>query len=165
MKLYGLLIALPALMLAGCGGLKTVKPEKTPEKVVVDKIPEKAAPLPTPLPPVTAESKLEIVGGYRKGSERIVEGNIDNIVQTQILHGRQSISITSVGFASGDGISLLGVHAGISRGKHLRVVASFVDNIGGIDAFRLERVTLLSTPAPPATTTAETQPSGEIAKP
>jgi hypothetical protein len=169
MKLRGLLLlTVPALLLAGCGGSKAVKSEKpsvkASEKVVVEKIPEKVAPTPTALPP-PAEPKLEIVGGYRKGSERIVEGNIDNVVQSQVQFGKQHIVITSVGFTSGDGISLLGVHAGISRGKHLRLVASYVDNVGGIDAFRLERVTLLGTPEPASAPTTEAPPVSEVAKP
>lgn len=176
MKAHIVFVALPALLsLTACGTPRGIKESSTPDKVganvVVQKLPDHPTPTATTLPAAVAapEPKLDFVSHFTKEAERVTEGAVDNVVMSQIPHGKQSIFVTSVGFSSGEGISLLGIHAGIGKGKSLRITANFVDVIGGVEVFRLNRLVAVAEhapqPAPESTPKAEIGTATEVAKP
>ena len=61
---------------------------------------------------------------------------------------KQILSVTSVGFASGQGISVIGIHPGLTKGKKIRIQAEYFDNIRGTDVFKLLQVTVESDGTP-----------------
>lgn len=78
----------------------------------------------------------------KKGSLVSMTGEIDNIIRTELPYEDQEIlSITSVGFSSGQGISLIGLQPGLSKGKKVRVQGEFFGNIRGTDVFKAVQIT------------------------
>ena len=86
----------------------------------------------------------------KKGAPMSVSGEIDNIIRTELPYKKEMLSVTSIGFVSGQGLSLIGLQPGLSKGKRIKVQAEFFENIRGTDVFK---VTQISTePSNPAAT-------------
>ena len=79
----------------------------------------------------------------KKGSVVSMSGEIDNIIRTELPYeDKEILSITSIGFASGQGISLIGLQPGLSKGKKVRVQGEFFGNIRGTDVFRAVQISI-----------------------
>jgi hypothetical protein len=77
----------------------------------------------------------------KKGSLVSMSGEIDNIIRTELPYeDKEILSITSIGFASGQGISLIGLQPGLSKGKKIRVQGEFFGNIRGTDVFKAVQI-------------------------
>lgn len=81
-----------------------------------------------------------------KGAQRVIEGEVDTVVRSEVPHDKKMLSLTSVGFANGQGITLVGIQPGVSKGKQMRVTAEFIDNINGTDVFAVKQISLVSAP-------------------
>jgi hypothetical protein len=66
---------------------------------------------------------------------RVVEGQIDNVLMTEIADGDGFVSVTHVGFTDGQGVSLVGIHPGLSKGKTVKLKLRFYKVIGGTPYF------------------------------
>jgi hypothetical protein len=86
---------------------------------------------------------------YEKGQQMIVDGEVDNIVRTDVARQKKIYSLTAVGFTNGQGVTLVGIHPGLSRGKRVKVIAEFTENLNGTDVFRVVQI------APATVATAE----------
>ncbi|MFZ5864069.1 MAG: hypothetical protein ACOYXR_14690 [Nitrospirota bacterium] len=84
----------------------------------------------------------------KKGTKTTLSGEIDNIIHTEVPYDNEMLSITAVGFASGQGIALIGLHPGLTKGKQIKVQAEFFENIRGTDVFRAIQITTLAAPDP-----------------
>lgn len=84
---------------------------------------------------------------YEKGAQVVVEGVVDNVVRSDIPYKKKLYSLTAVGFENGQGVTLVGIYPGISRGKRIRLSAEFVENINGTDLFKAVQVSSVA-PAP-----------------
>lgn len=76
----------------------------------------------------------------KQGSMAAVSGEIDNIIRTELPYDKEMLSITSIGFANGQGISLIGLQPGLSKGKKVRIQAEFFENIRGTDVFKATKI-------------------------
>ncbi|MBI5756760.1 MAG: hypothetical protein HZA12_07530 [Nitrospirae bacterium] len=85
------------------------------------------------------------------GSQITMSGEIENIIRTELPYKKEMLSITSVGFPSGQGISLIGLHPGLTKGKKVQIQAEFFENIRGTDVFKVIQVVPEPTPEPTAT--------------
>ncbi len=87
-------------------------------------------------------------GGYRSaikpGTQYSVEGKIDNLFVRDLLYKKKIITVTSIGFINGQGISIIGLQPGISEGKKVKILAEFFENINGTDVFRALQITSLT---------------------
>lgn len=83
-----------------------------------------------------------------KGSLRTVEGQIDNVTRGEMPYQKKMLSYTSVGFVDGQGITLVGVQPGLTRGKRVRITAEFIGNINGTDTFTLQQIDAVAASAP-----------------
>jgi len=81
-----------------------------------------------------------------KGSLRILEGEVDNVMRSEIPYDKKILSLTSVGFANGQGITLVGIQPGVNKGKQVRVTAEFIGNINGTDVFTVKQISALKAP-------------------
>lgn len=77
---------------------------------------------------------------FKKGDPSSVSGEIDNIIRTELPYKKEMLSVTSIGFASGQGLSLIGLQPGLSKGKHVKIQAEFFENIRGTDVFKAIQV-------------------------
>jgi hypothetical protein len=82
----------------------------------------------------------------KKGTTVSMSGEIDNIIHTELPYEKEMLSVTAVGFASGQGIALIGLHPGLTKGKHIKVQAEFFENIRGTDVFRAIQIATETTP-------------------
>lgn len=62
---------------------------------------------------------------------KIVEGQIDNVVLSEVANKKDFLSVTHVGFANGQGISLVGTYPGLSKGKTVKLKLRFYKVIRG----------------------------------
>jgi hypothetical protein len=70
-----------------------------------------------------------------------MSGEIDNIIRTELPYqDKEMLSITSIGFANGQGISLVGLQPGLNKGKKVRIQAEFFENIRGTDVFKAVKI-------------------------
>lgn len=76
----------------------------------------------------------------KKGTKVSMSGEIDNIIHTEVPYDNEMLAVTAVGFASGQGIALIGLHPGLTKGKHIKVQAEFFENIRGTDVFRVVQI-------------------------
>lgn len=76
-----------------------------------------------------------------KGTKVTISGDIDNIIHTELPYEKEMLSITAVGFTSGQSIALIGLHPGLNKGKRIKVQAEFFENIRGTDVFRAIQIT------------------------
>ncbi len=100
-----------------------------------------------------------------KGSLRVLEGEVDNVMRSEIPYDKKILSLTSVGFANGQGITLVGIQPGVNKGKQVRVTAEFIGNINGTDVFTVKQISALKAPEAeviPAPTPAATTPATVI---
>lgn len=81
-----------------------------------------------------------------KGSLRVLEGEVDNVMRSEIPYDKKILSLTSVGFANGQGITLVGIQPGVNKGKQVRVTAEFIGNINGTDVFTVKQINALKAP-------------------
>ncbi|MBI3358743.1 MAG: hypothetical protein HY201_01395 [Nitrospirae bacterium] len=73
----------------------------------------------------------------KKGAKTIVTGEIDAIERMEVfLDEKKKLSVTVVSFASGQGIALIGLQPGLSKGKRVKIDAEFFENLQGTDLFR-----------------------------
>jgi hypothetical protein len=79
-----------------------------------------------------------------KGAQRVIEGEVDTVVRSEIPYDKKMLSLTSVGFANGQGITLVGIQPGVSRGKQMRVTAEFIGNINGTDVFTVRQISVVN---------------------
>lgn len=86
----------------------------------------------------------------KKGTKASFSGEIDNIVHTELPYDKEMLSVTAVGFASGQSVALIGLHPGLSKGKRIKVQAEFFENIRGTDVFRAIQITTEPTAEPHA---------------
>ncbi len=68
---------------------------------------------------------------------RVVEGQIDNILYSEIADKRAFLSVTHVGFSDGYGISLVGVYPGLSKGKTVKLKLRFYKVIRGTSYYKV----------------------------
>lgn len=85
-----------------------------------------------------------------KGSLRTAEGQIDNVTRGEMPYEKKMLSITSVGFADGQSITIIGIQPGLTKGKRVRITAEFIGNINGTDAFTLRQIDTLAAHEPDA---------------
>ncbi|MEW6683668.1 MAG: hypothetical protein AB1451_12215 [Nitrospirota bacterium] len=85
------------------------------------------------------------IANMKKGTKVTVSGEIDNIIHTELPYEKEMLSVTAVGFTSGQSIALIGLHPGLNKGKRIKVQAEFFENIRGTDVFRAIQI---STEAP-----------------
>ena len=77
----------------------------------------------------------------KKGSLASMSGEIDNIIRTELPYqDKEMLSITSIGFANGQGISLIGLQPGLNKGKKVHIQAEFFENIRGTDVFKAIKI-------------------------
>jgi hypothetical protein len=62
---------------------------------------------------------------------KIVEGQIDNVVLSEVANKKDFLSVTHVGFVNGQGISLVGTYPGLSKGKTVKLKLRFYKVIRG----------------------------------
>jgi hypothetical protein len=84
----------------------------------------------------------------KKGTKVSLAGEIDNIVHTELPYEKEMLSVTAVGFTSGQSVALVGLHPGLSKGKRIKVQAEFFENIRGTDVYRATQITTEPTPEP-----------------
>lgn len=77
----------------------------------------------------------------KKGAPVSMSGEIDNLIRTELPYDKEMLSVTSVGFTTGQGISLIGLQPGLSKGKKVRIQAEFFENIRGTDVFKATQIT------------------------
>ena len=66
--------------------------------------------------------------------------------RSEIPYDKKILSLTSVGFANGQGITLVGIQPGVNKGKQVRVTAEFIGNINGTDVFTVKQISALKAP-------------------
>ncbi|MBI3608506.1 MAG: hypothetical protein HY207_11120 [Nitrospirae bacterium] len=76
----------------------------------------------------------------KKGALMSMSGEIDNIIRTELPYDKEMLSVTSVGFTSGQGISLIGVQPGLNKGKRIKIQGEFFQNIRGTDVFKVTQI-------------------------
>ncbi len=76
----------------------------------------------------------------KKGTKVFMSGEIDNIIHTEVPYDKEMLSVTAVGFVSGQGIALIGLHPGLTKGKRIKIQAEFFENIRGTDVFRAVQI-------------------------
>jgi hypothetical protein len=76
------------------------------------------------------------IANMTKGTKVTMSGEIDNIIHTELPYEKEMLSVTAVGFTSGQSIALIGLHPGLNKGKRIKVQAEFFENIRGTDVFR-----------------------------
>lgn len=81
------------------------------------------------------------IANMKKGTKVTVAGEIDNIIHTELPYEKEMLSVTAVGFSSGQSIALIGLHPGLNKGKRIKVQAEFFENIRGTDVFRTIQIT------------------------
>lgn len=79
----------------------------------------------------------------KKGALRVMEGEVDNVVRSEVPFDKKMLSLTSVGFANGQGITLVGIQPGVNKGKQVRVTAEFIGNVNGTDVFTVKQIVAL----------------------
>ena len=62
---------------------------------------------------------------------KIIEGQIDNVVLSEVANKKDFLSVTHVGFVNGQGISLVGTYPGLSKGKTVKLKLRFYKVIRG----------------------------------
>ena len=72
---------------------------------------------------------------------RIVEGQVDNVVLSEVAEKKEFLSVTHVGFSNGQGISLVGVHPGLSKGKTVKLKIRFYKALRGTAYYELLDIT------------------------
>ncbi len=77
---------------------------------------------------------------FKPGTRVSMQGEIDEILHRDVQDEKQLISVTSIGFRNGQGISLLGLQPGASKGKAVKISGEFWKNISGTDVFRLIQI-------------------------
>lgn len=97
------------------------------------------------VPILTIAGVLAACGGgsyshYEAGNLVVMEGVVDNVVRSDIPNKKLIYSVTSVGFENGEGVNLVGIYPGISRGKHVKITAEFVENVNGTDLFKVRQI-------------------------
>ncbi len=82
---------------------------------------------------------------FKPGSQYSLNGEVDNVFHTDLLYKNKKkiITVTSVGFTNGQGISIKGLHPGISKGKKVKILAEFFKNIQNTDVFSALQITFL----------------------
>jgi hypothetical protein len=88
------------------------------------------------------------LSALQKGAKASFSGEIDNIVHTELPYEKEMLSVTAVGFTSGQSVALVGLHPGLSKGKRIKVQAEFFENIRGTDVFRVIQITTEPTAEP-----------------
>lgn len=76
----------------------------------------------------------------KKGAPVSMSGEIDNLIRTELPYDKEMLSVTSVGFTTGQGISLIGLQPGLSKGKKVKIQAEFFENIRGTDVFKASQI-------------------------
>ncbi len=84
----------------------------------------------------------------KKGTKVSMAGEIDNLIHTELPYEKEMLSVTAVGFTSGQSIALIGLHPGLNKGKRIKVQAEFFENIRGTDVFRAIQITTEPTTEP-----------------
>ncbi len=84
----------------------------------------------------------------KKGTKVSMSGEIDNLIHTELPYEKEMLSVTAVGFTSGQSIALIGLHPGLNKGKRIKVQAEFFENIRGTDVFRSVQITTEPTAQP-----------------
>lgn len=88
------------------------------------------------------------IANMKKGTKVSVAGEIDNIIHTELPYEKEMLSVTAVGFTSGQSIALIGLHPGLNKGKRIKVQAEFFGNIRGTDVFRVVQIATESASEP-----------------
>ena len=68
---------------------------------------------------------------------RIVEGQIDNIIYSEVPDRSDFLSIMHVGFSDGNGISLAGIYRGLSKGKTVKLRLRLYNVIRGTSYYKV----------------------------
>jgi hypothetical protein len=55
------------------------------------------------------------IANMKKGTKVTVSGEIDNIIHTELPYEKEMLSVTAVGFTSGQSIALIGLHPGLNK--------------------------------------------------
>ncbi len=76
----------------------------------------------------------------KEGAPVSMSGEIDNIIRTELPYDKEMLSVTSIGFTSGQGISLIGLQPGLNKGKHIKLQGEFFQNIRGTDVFKVTQI-------------------------
>ena len=76
----------------------------------------------------------------KKGAPISMSGEIDNIIRTELPYDKEMLSVTSIGFISGQGISLIGLQPGLNKGKRIKIQGEFFQNIRGTDVFKVTQI-------------------------
>lgn len=101
---------------------------------------------------------LSLIGGIIAGCGtfgkpveefRIIEGQVDNVVLSEVADKKDFLSVTHVGFANGQGISLIGAHPGLSKGKTVKLKVRFYKEIRGTLYYKQMEIST-STPSAPS---------------
>ena len=85
------------------------------------------------------------IANMKKGTKVTASGEIDNIIHTELPYEKEMLSVTAVGFTSGQSIALIGLHPGLNKGKRIKVQAEFFENIRGTDVFRAIQISTETT--------------------
>jgi hypothetical protein len=88
------------------------------------------------------------IANMNKGTKVTVSGEIDNIIHTELPYEKEMLSVTAVGFTSGQSIALIGLHPGLNKGKRIKIQAEFFENIRGTDVFRAIQISTEATTEP-----------------
>lgn len=62
---------------------------------------------------------------------KIIEGQIDNVILSEVADKKEFLSVTHIGFVNGQGISLVGTYPGLSKGKTVKLKLRFYKVIRG----------------------------------
>lgn len=86
---------------------------------------------------------------FKKGTQTTLKGEIDTIERTEVTYDEKPLSVTMIGLASGEGVTLVGLQPGLGKGKIVKIEAVFFENIQGTDVFKVRKITPMKTaPAP-----------------
>ena len=119
------------------------------------------------LPMIALMIALWIIGGIITGCAmlgkpvevfRIVEGQIDNALLTEIADGKDFLSVTHVGFTNSQGISLVGVQPGLSKGKTIKLRLRFYKVIRGTSYYEVLQINTGILSEPELSTLPESRP-------
>lgn len=105
-------------------------------------------------------SILASCGTFGKPVEnlRIVEGQIDNIIIAEVAEKKDFLSVTHLGFTNGQGISLVGVQPGFSKGKTVKLKLKFYMVLRGTPYYEVLEVITGASSATEQPASPETSP-------
>ena len=87
-----------------------------------------------------------------------MEGQVDNVVLSDVAEKKDFLSVTHVGFSNGQGISLVGVHPGLSKEKQVKLKVKFYKVLHGTTYYELIDITTGMAPKTEHPKSSETLP-------